>query len=38
VCVFYVRAAVLSTTILKIMHKYAKKSVLAYFKGSISPN
>jgi len=38
VCVFYVRAEVLSTTILKIMHKYAKKSVLAYFKGPRSPN
>jgi len=38
VCVFYVRAAVLSTTILKIIHKYAKKSDLAYFKGSTSPS
>jgi len=38
VCVFYARPAVLSTTILKIFHKYAKKSVLAYFKASTHPN
>ena len=38
VCVFYARPAALSTTILKIIHKYAKKSDLAYFKGSTSPN
>jgi len=37
VCVFYVRPAVLSTAILKIMHKYAKKSVQSYFINLLSP-
>ena len=38
VCVFYVRVTFLSTTILKIIHKYAKKSDLACLKGSTHLN